>query len=187
MNKPQTKKYDVATLAAGCFWCTETIFKRLKGIVSVKPGYTGGITENPTYEEVLTGTTGHAEAIQIKFKPSIISYEQILDVFWNVHDPTTLNRQGNDIGTNYRSAIFYHTNMQRDIAFKSLNNLKKKRIYKNRIVTQIIPFSYFYDAENYHRNYFENNSKNTYCSLVISPKLDKFSKKYSALIKKDYR
>lgn len=160
-----------ATLAAGCFWCTEAIFKRLKGITSVIPGYTGGRRKNPTYQEVSLGTTGHAEAIQIKFDPNIISYEKLLEVFFKLHDPTTLNRQGPDVGTQYRSVIFYHDDQQRKTAQKSKRQAQK--IYQNPLLTEIIPFKKFYPAENYHQNYYENYKNQPYCQLVIDPKIQK--------------
>jgi len=140
---------EVATLAGGCFWCTEAIFKRLKGVESVVSGYAGGDMDNPTYEPVSSGETGHAEAIQITFDPKIISYEKILDVFWHLHDPTTLNRQGADVGTQYRSMIFYHNNQQKRIAKQSKNKVEKSGMYKDPIVTQIVPFRTFYKAEDY--------------------------------------
>ena len=138
------KNLEVATLAGGCFWCTEAIFKRLKGVISVLPGYAGGTTINPSYEEVSSGNTGHAEAIQIEFDPTLISFEKILDIFWNTHDPTTINRQGNDTGTQYRSIIFYHGAEQKEIAERSKTELEKERVYKNPIVTEIKPFTNFY-------------------------------------------
>nr|MDQ3718448.1 peptide-methionine (S)-S-oxide reductase MsrA [Thermoproteota archaeon] len=140
-------KLEVATLANGCFWCTEAIFKRLKGVKSVVPGYSGGVTKNPTYEQVCAGRTGHAESIQIEFDPKVIPFERILDIFWHTHDPTTLNRQGNDVGTQYRSAIFYHDQTQKEIAEKSKKELEKEAVYQNPIVTEITPFSNFYEAE----------------------------------------
>ena len=169
---------QIATLANGCFWCSEAIFKRLKGVKSVLPGYSGGIVENPSYEQVCTGKTGHAESIQIEFDPTVIPYEKILDVFWHTHDPTTLNRQGNDVGTQYKSAIFYHDQKQKEIAEKSKRGLEKVGVYKNPIVTEITPFKNFYVAEDYHKNYYEEHQDAPYCSVVINPKVRKLIQKY---------
>ncbi|MBI4283410.1 MAG: peptide-methionine (S)-S-oxide reductase MsrA [Chloroflexi bacterium] len=177
---------EIATLAGGCFWCTEAIFKRLKGVKSVLPGYAGGHVENPSYEEVCSGATGHAEAIQIEFDPSQISFETILDVFWHTHDPTTLNRQGNDTGPQYRSVIFYHNERQRQIAEESKRKLSQEGTYKDPIVTEIVPFTNFYIAEDYHKNYFERNRDKLYCVLVISPKIRKLLEKYSKEVKEGY-
>ena len=148
---------ETATLAGGCFWCTEAIFKRLKGVKSVTSGYSGGTIQNPSYEQVSTGRTGYAEAIQIEFDPKIIPYEKILDVFWHTHNPTTLNQQGNDIGTQYRSVIFYHDQKQQEIAEKSKEDLEKEAVYENKIITEIVPFSNFYPAEHYHKDYYDTN------------------------------
>lgn len=180
-------KTEKATLANGCFWCTEAIFKRLKGVISVKPGYSGGNTNNPTYEQVCSGKTGHAEAIQIEFDPKIIPYEKILEIFWHTHDPTTLNQQGNDIGTQYRSAIFYNSENQKQDALKSKAILEKEGIYKDPIVTQLVPFTTFYEAENYHKDYFEKNSDNPYCAFVINPKVQKLMEKYGNNVKEEYQ
>ena len=150
---------ETATLANGCFWCSEAIFKRLKGVKSVTPGYAGGTIKNPSYDQVCNGTTGHAESIQIVFDPSVIDFDKILNIFWHTHNPTTLNRQGNDVGTQYRSAIFYHNEKQREIAEKSKKDLEKERIYKDSIVTEIIPFRNFYTAENYHKDYYDKNKQ----------------------------
>jgi len=169
---------EKATLAGGCFWCTEAIFKRLKGVESVTSGYAGGAIENPSHEDVCSGITGHAEAIQIEFDPKIIPYEKILDVFWATHDPTTLNRQGNDVGTAYRSAIFYHSAKQKQIAEASKEKLEKSGKHKDKIVTTIKPFSNFYKAENYHQNYYANNSSAPYCIFVIDPKIKKLYKEF---------
>lgn len=176
-----------ATLAGGCFWCTEAIFKRLKGVVSVLPGYAGGTVENPSYEQVCSGTTGHAEAIQIEFDPQLLPFEKILDIFWHTHDPTTLNRQGNDVGTQYRSVIFYHDEEQREIAEKSKRNLEKEKVYENPIVTEITSFTNFYVAEDYHKNYFERNSGASYCNFVITPKIQKLLEKYGQDVKEEYK
>jgi len=180
-------KTETATLADGCFWCTEAIFKRLKGIISVKPGYAGGNIENPSYEQVCTGKTGHAEAIQIEFDSSIIPFEKILEVFWHTHDPTTLNQQGNDIGTQYRSAIFYHDEKQKEEAQISKEELVKERVYKNPIVTEIIPFTNFYEAENYHKDYYDRNKEYPYCNFVIDPKIQKLMREFSKDIKEEYK
>ena len=186
IHSKNDKNLEIATLANGCFWCTEAIFSRVKGIKSVIPGYSGGSTSNPSYEQVCTGITGHAEAIQIEFDSKIISFEKILDIFWHTHDPTTLNRQGNDVGTQYRSAIFYHDDNQKNIAEKLKKELEKEDVFKNPIVTEIVPFSKFYPAENYHKEYFENNRNAPYCSFVIDPKIQKLLQKYSDKIKKEY-
>lgn len=177
---------EIATLAGGCFWCTEAIFKRLRGVVSVVPGYAGGKVESPTYEEVCTGTTGHAEAIQIEFDPKIISYEKILEVFWHTHNPTTLNRQGNDAGPQYRSVIFYHSDQQKKIADKSKKNLEEEDIYDGKIVTEINPFTNFYVAEDYHKNYFDRNKGDSYCDFIITPKIQKLLQEFKNEVKEEY-
>ena len=175
-----------AIFANGCFWCTEAIFEELKGVASAVSGYTGGHTENPTYKEVCNGTTGHAECIQITFDPSIISYDELLEVFWKTHDPTTLNRQGNDIGTQYRSAIFYHTEEQKQKATHYKKELDESGAWSSPIVTEISPFTIFYPAENYHQQYFEvNGDANPYCQFVIQPKLEKFRKVFADKRKKE--
>ena len=171
-------KIETATLANGCFWCSEAIFARLKGVVSVLPGYSGGKVENPSYDDVCTGRTGHAEAAQIVFDPDVISYERLLDVFWHTHDPTTLNRQGNDIGTQYRSAIFYHDEKQKEAAEQSKREIQNSGINKDPIVTEIVPFKQFYVAEDYHKNYYDQHRNAPYCSFVIEPKIRKLLKQY---------
>ncbi|MFL6364978.1 MAG: peptide-methionine (S)-S-oxide reductase MsrA [Nitrososphaeraceae archaeon] len=181
------KTTQIATLANGCFWCSEAIFKRLKGVKSVLPGYSGGIVENPSYEEVCTGKTGHAESIQIEFDPTVTPYEKILDVFWHTHDPTTLNRQGNDVGTQYRSAIFYHDQKQKEIAEKSKRDLEKAGVYKNPIVTEITPFKNFYVAEDYHKNYYEEHQDAPYCNFVIDPKMQKLLLNYRNDVREEYK
>jgi len=186
-NNNNNKATQTATLANGCFWCTEAIFKRLKGVKSVLPGYSGGLVENPSYDEVCTGKTGHAESTQIEFDPAVIPYEKILDVFWHTHDPTTLNRQGNDVGTQYRSAIFYHDQKQREIADKSKRDLEKARVYKNPIVTEITPFKNFYVAEDYHKDYYEKHQDAPYCNFVINPKVHKLIQKYGNDLVDKYR
>ncbi|MHB2148096.1 peptide-methionine (S)-S-oxide reductase MsrA [Calditrichota bacterium LG25] len=177
------KHLEKATLGGGCFWCLEAIYQRVKGVESVVSGYAGGNVENPTYEAVCTGTTGHAEVVQITFNRDIISYEDILNIFWQIHDPTQLNRQGNDIGTQYRSVIFYHNDEQKQTALASKEQLKKAQVYQKPIVTEISPLDKFYAAEKYHQNYFNNNPSQTYCQLVIAPKLKKFKKSFTEYLK----
>ena len=177
---------ETATFAGGCFWCTEAIFKKLKGVEEVISGYSGGRNANPTYEEVSGGDTGHAEAIQIKFDPSVISYEELVEIFFKLHDPTTLNQQGADIGEQYRSAIFYHDEKQREIAEKVMEKFEEDKIYSDPIVTEITEFSNFYKAEDYHQDYYENNrSSNAYCRIVIDPKITKLYKDFKAKVKED--
>ena len=177
---------EIATLANGCFWCSEAVFTRLQGVKSVVPGYSGGRVENPTYDEVSTGRTGHAEAAQIEFDPDVISFEKLLDVFWHTHDPTTLNRQGNDVGTQYRSAIFYHSEKQQEIAEKSKRELENKHVYKDPIVTEIVPFTKFYIAEDYHKKYYEQHQDAPYCRFVIDPKIHKLLNQYGKDLKDEY-
>lgn len=165
---------ETATFGGGCFWCTEAIFTSLKGVETVESGYSGGKTKNPTYQEVCTGETGHAEVIQITFDPKVISFRELLEVFWETHDPTTLNRQGADRGTQYRSAIFYHSPEQKEIAEKYKAELNKENVFNGPIVTEITPFDKFYKAENYHQDYFANNKSQGYCQMVIVPKIEKF-------------
>ncbi|MDH3322534.1 MAG: peptide-methionine (S)-S-oxide reductase MsrA [Flavobacteriaceae bacterium] len=174
---------SVATFGNGCFWCTEAIFQQLKGVEKVMPGYTGGSVKNPSYKEVCTGSTGHAEAIQISYDASVISFRELLDVFFYTHDPTTLNRQGGDVGTQYRSAIFYHDESQKKDAEVIIAQLEAEQVYDDKIVTEITAFDIFYEAEDYHQNYYINNKNQGYCRAVINPKLDKFVKKYSSKIK----
>jgi peptide-methionine (S)-S-oxide reductase len=166
---------EIATLGGGCFWCVEAVFLRIPGVLSVKSGYAGGKTKSPTYKEICTGTTGHAEVIQITFDPKKISFSQILDIFWHAHDPTTLNRQGNDVGTQYRSVIFYHNENQKAIAETSKKD--SGYLFKSPIVTEISALPDFYLAEDYHQNYFALNPQNSYCNYVILPKLDKLGLK----------
>ena len=174
---------ETATIANGCFWCTEAIFQRLNGIETVISGYSGGTTKNPSYKEISTGRTGHAEVIQLKFNPSIITFQEILEVFFSTHDPTTLNRQGGDIGTQYRSAIFYHSEEQKQVAEQFIKVLTEATVFKNPIVTEVTKFNIFYNAEAYHQNYYNNNKTQGYCTAVINPKLEKFIKKYKAKLK----
>ncbi len=174
---------ETATFGAGCFWCVEAVFQQLKGVQSVTSGYAGGTTKNPTYEQVCSGTTGHAEVAQIVFDPMIISYDQMLKAFWSSHDPTTLNRQGNDVGTQYRSVIFYHNEMQKQLAEKYKKELDDTRVWPDPIVTEIAPLTEFYKAENYHQNYYNSNRYQPYCMFVITPKLEKFRKVFEKQLK----
>lgn len=167
---------EIITFGAGCFWCVEAIFQRLEGVTAVISGYSGGQIENPTYKEVCEGTTGHAEVCQIHFEPEKISVDELLKAFWLSHDPTTLNRQGADVGTQYRSSIFYHNENQRVLAEKYKKELDESGIFKAPIVTEIVPFETFYEAENYHQNYFNENGSQPYCSFIIKPKVEKFTK-----------
>ncbi len=177
------KSKEVATLAGGCFWCTEAVFKDLRGVESVMPGYAGGRVANPTYEQVCMGTTGHAEAVRIVFDPKQISYADILRVFFTVHDPTTLNRQGADVGTQYRSAIFTHSENQAKTAKEVIAEITRMRLYSDPIVTEVTPFTNFYPAEEYHRDYFARNPDKTYCKVVIAPKVAKFRQKFQERLK----
>ena len=176
-------KLETATLAAGCFWCVEAIFDDLIGVEDVVSGYSGGHTDNPTYQEVCSETTGHAEVVGIKFDPDIISYKEILQVFFTVHDPTQLDRQGNDIGTSYRSAIFYHSDIQKEIAEEVIAEFTAEKIYDNPIVTEIAAFKKFWPAENYHQEYFTNNPNQPYCAAVVAPKVAKFRQKFISRLK----
>lgn len=164
---------ETATFGSGCFWCTEAVFQRLKGVEGVVSGYSGGFVENPSYEEVCTGTTGHAEATQIEFDPAQISYEELLEVFWKTHDPTTLNQQGNDFGPQYRSAIFYHNEEQHRLAEEYKKKIDAAHIWDKPIVTEITPFTNFYPAESYHQEYFNKNPNQPYCAYIIRPKVKK--------------
>lgn len=174
---------DTATFGAGCFWCVEAVFQRLNGVLSVKSGYSGGAVKNPSYKEVCIGTTGHAEVCQILFETKIISYEELLEVFWKTHDPTTLNSQGNDFGTQYRSVIFYHNLDQKKLAEKYKSELNAAKVYDNPIVTEISAFHAFYPAEDYHQNYFNLNGSQGYCKFVIQPKVDKFERVFTQKLK----
>ncbi len=184
MNDDMT---ETATFANGCFWCTEAVFKRLKGVKSVLPGYAGGTVKNPSYDQVCAGNTGHAESIQIKFDPKVIPFEKILDIFWHTHDPTTPNRQGNDIGTQYRSAIFFHNEKQKEIAEKSKKDLEDKGVYENSIVTEITPIKNFYVAEDYHKDYYDNHQDAPYCNYVIDPKIHKLLQRYGSDVIEKYK
>lgn len=177
------KQYEQATLGAGCFWCVEAVFQRVKGVKSVEAGYAGGHVADPTYREVCSGTTGHAEVARITFDPSVISYKELLEVFWHTHNPTTKNRQGADVGEQYRSVIFYHSEHQKEIAEASKKETDASDLWEDPIVTEIEPLNNFYKAENYHQNYYNNNPNAGYCSVVIAPKLAKFKKEFPGLWK----
>jgi peptide-methionine (S)-S-oxide reductase len=174
---------ETATLGGGCFWCTEAVFLEIEGVVDVKPGYSGGHVKNPTYQQVTTGSTGHAEVIQVRFRPEIISYREILEIFFTMHDPTTLNRQGADVGTHYRSVIFYHSEEQRNVAEGFIKELNESSVFNMPTVTQLEPFKEFYEAEDYHKNYYERNREQGYSRFVIAPKLEKVEKKFKDRIK----
>ncbi|MCU0487185.1 MAG: peptide-methionine (S)-S-oxide reductase MsrA [Anaerolineales bacterium] len=169
---------EIATLAGGCFWCLEAVYLQLKGVLLVESGYAGGSVPNPTYAEVCTGETGHAEVVQITYDPAVIRYKELLEVFFTIHDPTTRNRQGGDIGTQYRSAIFYHTPEQKAIAEQTIQELDAAHLWLTRIVTEVVPFTILYKAEDYHQNYYQNNPSQGYCQVVIAPKVAKFRKKF---------
>jgi peptide-methionine (S)-S-oxide reductase len=170
---------ETATFAGGCFWCTEAVFSDLKGVVRVLPGYSGGTAANPTYEQVCTGETGHAEAVEIVYDPQVIGFEDLLRIFFTTHDPTTLNRQGNDEGTQYRSVVFYHDDRQKAATERVIEELTREGLWKRKIVTQLVPFRAFYPAEEYHRNYFRRNPEKGYCQVVIAPKVAKFRHQYA--------
>lgn len=172
-----------ATLGAGCFWCVEAVFDQLKGVESVQSGYSGGHVQNPTYKEVCTGSTGHAEVIQITYNPQVIKFEELLEVFWTVHDPTTLNRQGADVGTQYRSAIFYHNQAQKKVAEDYIKQLNQAKTFTEKIVTEVTKFEAFYPAENYHDNYYKRNGDQPYCRMVVRPKVNKFQKQFQNKLK----
>jgi len=175
---------DTVTFGAGCFWCVEAIFQRLKGVVAVRSGYSGGARPNPTYEQVCSGATGHAEVCQVIYDPSEISFPELLEVFWGTHDPTTPNRQGNDVGTQYRSVIFYHSEEQRRLAEEYRRKLDEAMVFSDPIVTEIVPFAMFYSAENYHQNYYNQHGSQPYCSFVIQPKVEKLKKVFAEKLKK---
>ncbi len=178
------KPMEIATLGGGCFWCVEAVMQRLNGVVSVVSGYEGGSVENPTYKQISSGLTGHAEVVQVTYQPDIIDYKTILEVFFTTHDPTTLNRQGNDVGTQYRSVIFYNSPEQKQIADKVIADFNNEQLYPDPIVTEVSPSKTFYKAEEYHQNYYnENADKNPYCSFVVAPKVQKLRKKFKHLLK----
>lgn len=183
-RKPSGKT-EGATFGAGCFWCVEAVFQRLVGVQKVVSGYSGGAKENPTYEQICSGTTGHAEVCQITYDPGMITYDELLEVFWTTHDPTTPNRQGNDKGTQYRSVIFYHNEKQKELAEKYKKALDEAGIWKNPLVTEIAPFEKFYPAEGYHQNYFNANPNQGYCQFVVLPKVEKFKKVFKDKLKKE--
>ncbi len=183
-SKPHIKPtIDTATFATGCFWCTEAKFQQLRGVKKVVSGFAGGHVANPTYKQVCTGTTGHAEACNIIYDPSVITYDELLAAFFVAHDPTQLNRQGNDVGTQYRSAIFYHSAFQKQKADYYINKLNEEKAYKSKIVTQVTPYTVFYKAEDYHQDYFNQNGNQPYCKYVIQPELDKFKKVFKDKLK----
>ena len=182
-TKGKTMQHEVATLGAGCFWCVEAIYQQLEGVVKVESGYSGGQVAHPTYEEVCTGRTGHAEVIQVTFDPQKISFKELLEVFFRTHDPTTLNRQGADVGTQYRSAIFYHSEEQRKTAEAVKQETDAAKIWDDPIVTEIARFDAFYKAEEYHQNYYNQNANQPYCRMVINPKLSKFKKEFKNKLK----
>jgi peptide-methionine (S)-S-oxide reductase len=175
---------QVATFGAGCFWCVEAVFLEVDGVLAVESGYSGGRIANPTYRQICTGTTGHAEVCQIRFNPKRVSFDELLEVFWQTHDPTTLNRQGNDVGTQYRSVIFYHNDRQREVAEKRKQQLNEARAWPNPVVTEISPLTNYYKAEAYHQNYYRTNPRQGYCQFVIRPKLEKFRKVFKDKLRK---
>lgn len=180
----QAENIQKATFASGCFWCTEAIFQQVKGVSNVKSGYMGGEVSNPTYKQICTGNTGHAEVIQLNYDADVISFDELLEIFWETHDPTTLNRQGADVGTQYRSAVFYHTEEQKNIATAYKQKLNAAKVWDNPVVTEITKASRFYSAEAYHQDYYFNNkASNAYCSYVITPKVDKFKKIFKDKLK----
>jgi peptide-methionine (S)-S-oxide reductase len=184
-GKPNmNQQLSVATFGSGCFWCTEAIFQRVNGVEKVESGYSGGKVKNPTYKEVCSGLTGHAEVVQVTFNPAKVSFEELLEIFWQTHDPTTLNRQGADVGTQYRSVIFYHTPEQKQLAELYKRKLDESGAFDKPVVTEISPYTEFYKAEDYHQNYFNLNGSAPYCAYVIQPKLDKFKKAFAAKLKK---
>jgi peptide-methionine (S)-S-oxide reductase len=176
---------EVATFGSGCFWCSEAVFSELRGVAKVEPSYSGGKVANPTYEQVCTGTTGHAEVARVTFDPDSVSYRELLEVFFSTHDPTTLNRQGPDEGSQYRSVIFYHDDEQRRAAQEIIAELTREKAFRNPIVTEVVPFQAFYPAEDYHRDYYRRNSRQSYCQAVISPKLAKFRAHFRSKLKAD--
>jgi peptide-methionine (S)-S-oxide reductase len=184
MRNKQRGAVEAATLGGGCFWCIEAAFNEIRGVVNVESGYAGGELASPTYEQVCTGTTGHAEAVQVTFDPHAISFREILQIFFTSHDPTTLNRQGADVGTQYRSVIFYHNTEQKEAAEQTIAELDAAKVWDSPIVTQVEPFKNFYKAEDYHREYFSRHPEAAYCRIVIAPKIAKLRKKYREKLKK---
>jgi peptide-methionine (S)-S-oxide reductase len=182
-NSMNDSKLQIATFGNGCFWCTEAIFQNVEGVEKVESGYMGGHVKNPTYKEVCSGLTGHAEVLQISFNPQEVSYDELLEIFWKTHDPTTLNRQGNDVGTQYRSVVFYHTDEQKQLAERYKEQLTAAEVFDEPILTEITPASVFYVAENYHQNYYNLNGDAPYCAFVIKPKVDKFKKVFKEKLK----
>ena len=178
------KTYELATLAGGCFWCLEAVYVELRGVEKVVSGYAGGHVKTPTYREVCSGATGHAEVVQVTFDPAVVSFGDILRIFFTIHDPTTLNRQGNDVGTQYRSAIFYHDETQKQVAVEVIDEVTKQRMWPNPIVTEVAPLDTFYPAEAYHQDYFANNPMQPYCQVVVAPKVAKFRKQYFQQLKR---
>ena len=179
----QADDLEVTTLGGGCFWCLEAVYDQLKGVTDVVSGYAGGTVPNPSYEQVCTGSTGHAEVVQVTFDPSEISFRDILEVYFSIHDPTTLNRQGADVGTQYRSVIFYHNERQKEIAEEMIEELEAEGAFEDPIVTQVDPLDAFYPAESYHQEYYQNNPRRPYCRVVITPKVKKFQKNYGDMLK----
>jgi peptide-methionine (S)-S-oxide reductase len=176
--------YEIATLGGGCFWCIDTIFRELKGVEKVESGYAGGRMPNPTYRDVCSGMTGHAEVVQVTFDPSVLSFRDLLGVFFTVHDPTTPDRQGADVGTQYRSIVLYHSDAQRDTAKQVIDELNTNKVWDDPIVTQVVPFTTFYSAETYHQDYYSQNQNQPYCQIVIAPKVAKFRKTYLDRLRK---
>jgi peptide-methionine (S)-S-oxide reductase len=183
-GRQETPREEIATLAGGCFWCLEAVYADLEGVLRVESGYAGGTVPDPSYQQVCTGTTGHAEVVQVTFDPRVLSYRDLLEVFFNIHDPTTLNRQGHDIGTQYRSAIYYHSPQQKATAEQTIRELSEARRFANPIVTEVAPLTAFYKAEPYHQEYFAHNPFQPYCQAVVGPKVAKFRKQYRERLKK---
>ena len=183
-NSTPPNPLEIATLAGGCFWCLEAVYTLLKGVIQSVSGYSGGAIPDPSYREVCSGTTGHAEVVQVTFDPQQISYQDLLEIFFTIHDPTTLNRQGNDVGTQYRSAIFYHNSEQKAIAEQVIKEVEAESIWERPIVTEVVPFTAFYPAEEYHQDYFKRNPAQPYCQVIIAPKVAKFRQKYTSRLLK---
>ena len=183
VDKNKSTHTGVTTLAGGCFWCLEAVYDQLKGVLDVVSGYSGGQVEHPSYKEVCTGKTGHAEVVQLTFDPSVVSFRELLEVFFTIHDPTTLNRQGADVGTQYRSAIFYHSLEQKNTAEGVIHDLETEKVWDKPIVTELVPYNVFYPAEDYHQDYFLHNPYQGYCMAIIAPKVAKFRNKYLAKLK----